>query len=81
MMFDFDYMPFGLFGIFFMVVFWALIVWAVVVFIKWVAGLNQKRESRETAAREKSPLEILQERYAKGEITKKEYDQKKADLS
>jgi uncharacterized membrane protein len=29
----------------------------------------------------KSPLEILNERYARGEINKDEYDQKKADIT
>ncbi|MEO5645934.1 MAG: SHOCT domain-containing protein [Candidatus Paceibacterota bacterium] len=30
---------------------------------------------------EKSPLEILNDRYARGEINKEEYDQKKLDIT
>ncbi len=34
-----------------------------------------------TGAAPKTPLEILNERYAKGEINKDEYDQKKLDIT
>lgn len=53
------------------VVFWALIIWLIIRLIN-----KSKSEVKE----EKSPLEIVDERYAKGELTKKEFDQMKKDL-
>lgn len=81
MMYGFGYMPFGFFGGFLMLIFWALVIWAIVAFIRWTLGAGRGEDiPRSAQPREKAPLEILQERYAKGEITKKEYDQKKTDL-
>lgn len=39
-------------------------------------NLGQRQERTD----EKSPLEILKERYARGEITKEEYERMRADL-
>lgn len=49
-----------------------LIVWLVVWAINQNKGVNQPFD--------KSPLDILKERYAKGEIDKEEFDQRKKDL-
>ena len=57
-----------------MILFWALIIVAIVVGIRWLVG--QGKESRPD-----SGLEILRQRYARGEINKDEFEARKRDLS
>jgi len=57
-----------------MILFWVLVIVAVVLGIRWLLG--QEKEARADSA-----LEILRQRYARGEINKDEFDAKKKDLS
>lgn len=56
---------FGFFGMFFMLIF----LGGLIFLIYWLITQSSK-----------DPLQILKERYAKGEITKKEYEEKKKEL-
>ena len=66
------------FGWIFMIIFWGLIIVGLVFLVKWLAGLSGSRVPHEKER--DSALEILRQRYAKGEINKEEFDQKKRDL-
>ncbi len=65
-------------GWIFMIIFWGLVIVGMIFLIKWLAGLSRSRapfnKDRDSA------LEILRQRYAKGEIDKEEFYQKKRDL-
>ncbi|PKN63391.1 MAG: hypothetical protein CVU57_20020 [Deltaproteobacteria bacterium HGW-Deltaproteobacteria-15] len=70
----------GWIGGIFMILFWILIVVALVLFIRW---LVQNTRGGTTSSRTESSraLDILKERYARGEIDKQEFEEKKRDLS
>lgn len=75
-----------LFGGVFMMIFWILIVFAIIYFLmKYSSGEKSSCCGGHNASEKKSTdslaLKILEERYAKGEIDKKEFDEKKKDLT
>ena len=71
----------GGFGFVFMLVFWGLIIWGIFALVRGATGHGCcGRGHGEQGRGEKTPLDILKERYAKGEINKEEFDAKKKDL-
>ena len=66
----------GFVGWIFMLLFWGLIVVGVVLVVRWL--WDQGRPGMGGAD---SSLEILKRRYARGEISKEEFDRMKQDLA
>lgn len=61
------------FGPIFMLLFWVFLIAGVVIAVKWVLGQGGKTGE--------SALDILKKRYAKGEISKEEFEEKKKDIT
>lgn len=70
---DGGWMPMMGFGFLTMVLFWVLLIAGLILLAKWL--VDQGRMGREDSA-----LDILKKRYARGEITKQEFEDMKRDL-
>jgi putative membrane protein len=57
-----------------MLLFWAVVVVGLVLGIRWLLHLG-------APVRSDSALEILRQRYARGDISKEEFDSKRRDLT
>ena len=68
----------GWFGGIFMLVFWVLIIVGIVFLIRWL--IHSTKGQAGSAQGGSRAIEILQERYARGEIDKEEFEEKKKDL-
>ncbi len=59
---------------------WALLFWgAIIALVVWV--VKRLTGGDESTPRQRDPLDIAKERYARGEITREQFDQLKKDLS
>ncbi len=68
----------GWFGMILMMAFWILVIIGLVFLIKWL--IHSTRGVKEFGHSSSRALEILKERYARGEIDKEELEEKKRDL-
>ena len=64
-----------IFGPLIMILVLALVIAAVVLLVRWASG-----QWPGGAPQGRSPLDILKERYARGEIDREEYTRRRADL-
>lgn len=67
------------FGGLLMMLFWLLIIGGIVLLVVWAVGRGGMATLGGTRPQD-SALEILKQRYARGEITKEQFDQMRRDL-
>ena len=64
-----------------MLLFWILLIVGIVMLIRWAWDYTAGREKGiNSHGKADTALEILKQRYAKGEISREEYQQMKQDL-
>ena len=68
------WMPMGLM----MLLFWGLVIVALVLLVRWLWTQNHPHTA---ALPGETPLDVLKKRYARGEITKEEFDRIKQDIA
>jgi putative membrane protein len=70
-------------GIGWWMVFWMVLFWGVIVaLVVWgVKKLTERGSSGSSTSEKRDPLDIAKERYARGEISREEFEQIKKDLS
>jgi len=70
--FSWGFGGFGWIMLIIMIVFWGLIIWGIVALVRWLS-----HSGRSSPTPHETALEILKRRYASGEITKEEFEEKK----
>lgn len=68
-----------IFGSVMMIVFWGGIILVIVLAVRWLGGDSERGAGLQP--RTKTPLDILYERFARGEIDKEEFEERKRLLS
>ena len=70
---DCGWMPMMGLGLLFMMLFWVFVIAGVIYIVRWLMGQG-------IASRPETSLDILKNRYARGEISKQEFDEMKQAL-
>jgi putative membrane protein len=74
-------MIFGGLGLILMLLFWVGLILGGVWLVKTIFASSPQTQSGNTISKQSSALEIIDQRYARGEINREEYEQIKADLT
>ena len=69
----------GWFGMIFMIIFWGMIIIGFVLLIRWLVQSTGSRGHSGVSTGSKA-MDILEERYARGEITRDEFESIKGDI-
>jgi len=69
----------GWLGWIFMIIFWIVVIAGVVLLVRWIVSTGEK--SRGPQLSKDTAIDILKKRYAKGEVSKEEYERMKKDIS
>ena len=59
-----------------MIAFWIAVVIGIIYFVKWIIATGKRHETNA----EETALDILKKRYARGEISKEEFERMKQDI-
>ncbi len=65
------------FGMIFSVLLWAVVIVGIVLLVRWLSASTSQQHP---AVPQETPLDVLRKRYARGEIGKEEFEEKKRDL-
>ena len=75
-------MGFGMLGLLFMFLFWGALIFGAVWLVRAIFTSNSgQNPSAPQPGQGSNPLDILAQRYARGEITREQYEIMKQDLS
>ncbi len=69
-----------MFGSLMMVAFWGGLILLVVLAVRTISGSGARQSGSSDSARSDNALNILKERYARGEISKADYEEMRATL-
>ena len=74
-------MGFGFFGLVFMLFFWGALIVGAILLVRYLFQANQQSSTSPQQNNDINPQDILEQRYARGEITREQFETMKQDLS
>lgn len=78
--YDYGFSPFHILGSIFMVLFWVFLLIVLLRFLRSDRGHGHWSRWHDGSHSEAKPVDILKERYAKGEITREEFHAMKKEV-